>query len=162
MRPICPLVAQTDSSSVATTWNFAHGIVLALLAAVAVDLGFGVAFINDVVAYLIAVYMCLLLAILVGRSGPSHWSRRVVYRLPIAVTTAMVVTASLRSWALFEIPIGQYTTTGHSPYVVLPVCALISVTAYELLGRAGFWGRGLRRAPVVDPRAGGDPAEPAE
>ncbi len=132
---------------------------VALLAAVAVDYGFGAAFINDVVAYLIAAYLCLLLALLVGRSGPRHWSRRIVCRLPVAVLVPALVVPSLRGWALVALPLGDFTTTGFSPYIVLPVCALLTVLAFELGAR-------IRPAHCV-PIAGAQPpgargGEPAE
>lgn len=114
-----------------------HALSLALLAAVAVDFGFGVAFVDDRVAYLVTAYVCVLFAILVGRSGSRHWSRKVAWRLPMALLIASVVVLSLRGWALFELPFGEFVTTGHSPYVVFGVCALLSGGLYGAL-RARF------------------------
>lgn len=124
---------------------------MALFAAVAVDFGFRVAFIDDTVAYLVTVYVCVLLALLVGRNRGPIAIRRMLWRLPIAVMVALGTLVSLRSWALIEIPIGRTTTTGHSPYVVLSVCALISTAIFEGIARwlSAREASGARAAAVV-------------
>ena len=44
-----------------------------------------------------------------------------VWRLPLAVGVALLAVVSLRGFLLVELPFGRYTTTGHSPYVLLPM-----------------------------------------
>lgn len=135
--------------------TFLHALAVALFAAVAVDFGFRVAFIDDTVAYLVTVYVCVLLALLVGRNRGPLAVRRMLWRLPVAVMVALGTLVSLRSWALFEIPIGRTTTTGHSPYVVLSACALITTGIFEgisrwLSARAASSARATAVAPVAE------------
>lgn len=97
------------------------------------------AFVDDTLAYLLTLYVCILLAILVGRGTRGHWSQRVLWRLPIAVVTAFLVVLSLRSWALVELPMGRYVTTGHSPYVVFMACAMLLGLLYVTLPSLSAW-----------------------
>jgi hypothetical protein len=114
--------------------NLLHAGLLSLFAAFAVDLGFSVAFVDDTVAYMATLYSTLLVAFLVGRKG-EHWSRRVVWRLPFVVAVSVFVVVSLRTWALFALPVGDGWQSGHSPYCVLPCSALLLTTLLELLAR---------------------------
>jgi hypothetical protein len=126
--------------------NLLHSVALGLAAALAVDFGFGVAFVDDGVAYLATAYCCVLTALLVGRSAPAsndprpptHWSRRMLWRLPLAVGVAVLAVVSLRSFAMVELPFGRVTTTGHSPYVLLPTAAVVLVLLLTALGGGGF------------------------
>jgi hypothetical protein len=104
-----------------------HALALGALAALAVDFGFRTAFIQDSVAYAVTAYTCCLVVFLVGRDGAAHWSQRLPARLPIAVLMGACTVLSLRSWALFPIPLGRGTTSGHSPYVVLICACLLSI-----------------------------------
>ncbi len=135
--------------------NLLHAGLLSLLAALAVDLGFSVAFIDDTVAYMATLYSTLLVAFLVGRKG-EHWSRRVVWRLPFVVAVSVFVVVSLRSWALFALPIGDGWQSGHSPYCVLPCSALLLIGLLEILARFVGVQSGTTTAASVPSRA---PAE---
>jgi peptidoglycan biosynthesis protein MviN/MurJ (putative lipid II flippase) len=110
-----------------------HALVLGALAATAVDFGFRAAFIGDSVAYAVTAYTCALVAFLVGRTRREpedrHWSDRVVVRIPVAVLIGAVTLLSLRSWAMWHINLGRGTTTGHSPYIVLPLACVLTALA---------------------------------
>jgi hypothetical protein len=139
--------------------NLVHAGLLSMLAALAVDLGFSAAFIDDVVAYMVTLYSTALVALLVGRRS-EHWSHRVPWRLPFVVAVSVVVVASLRSWALFALPLGDGWQSGYSPYFVLTSSGLSFIALVELLARltprADTATRGRGQAPPVRPRA---PAE---
>jgi len=110
-----------------------HALAIALLSALAVDFGFRAGFINDVVAYLVTAYTALLVVVLAGRSGSPHWSRRVVWRLPMALVVSVATVFSTRSWALFELPWSDFATSGYSPYFVLGVVGGLLGGVLELL-----------------------------
>jgi hypothetical protein len=109
-----------------------HALALSLIAAFAVDFGFRSKFISEPVAYLTTLYCCALVALLVGGSE-LPWPRRVALRLPVALICGSLSVVSLRSWARIPLDIGHGTTTGHWPYAVLPVAALLSALTFLLL-----------------------------
>jgi hypothetical protein len=123
--------------------QFATSFAVALLAAVAVQLGFGAAFVDDAVGYPVVVYVCALAAI-AARSG--------VGLHPLLRAVVAAVAGGLTLWALrtklqFEFPFGQFLTTGHWPFFALPAAALVG----ELTNAALF--RALRARTTQAPKA---------
>jgi len=110
--------------------KLATSFAVALLAAVAVQLGFGAAFVDNAVGYPVVVYVCALAAI-AARSG--------VGLHPLLRATVAAVAGGLTLWALrtallFEFPFGEFLTTGHWPFFALPVSALVGE-----LSNAAIW-----------------------
>jgi len=138
-------------------FNLAHALALSMFAAFAVDLGFGAAFVDDVVGISITVYFGILVSLLVGRRGAPHPSKRIPVRVPAAALLGLLIAWSLRGWAMVQLPVGQYTTTGHSPYVALSICALLIVGSFDLLSRIGVTAPSERpsASPQVDAPADG-------
>lgn len=125
--------------------NVLSALSVGLLAAVAVDRGFGPGFIDDIVAYPAVVYACWIAAVAcrlrASRSAaPRVW---VLNLLSHAVVGALVLW-TLRSILQFELPIGRFTTTGHYPYFALPVTCVSAQLVWELAGK-----RTMNRAPEV-------------
>lgn len=117
-----------------------------LLASVAVDLGFGPGFIDDVVAYPVVVYTAWVSAVVVRmRMRATGGPRAFLLNLMSHGSVAAIVVVILRTVARVELPVGKYTTTGHYPYFVIPVACVIAQLVWELVGR-----RSTNRAPVVN------------
>lgn len=113
----------------------ARGVPVSLLAAVAVDLGFGVGYVSDVIAGLTTAYAT---ALAVGFSGLEPSGKvvgRLWFRLPVSVVVALSLLALLRGPLLFNLPISEYATTGHSPYFVFPFAVISSLLLLVLLSR---------------------------
>lgn len=113
----------------------ARGVPISLLAAVAVDLGFGVGYVSDVIAGLTTAYAT---ALAVGFSGLAPYGKvvgRLWFRLPVSVAVALSVLALLRGPLLFDLPISEYATTGHSPYFVFPFALVSSLLLLVSLTR---------------------------
>ncbi len=107
------------------------GLGLALLAALAVDLGFGAAFVSDAVAYPICAYVGALAAGVIRRSDASV---RVAWwvRVPLAAAVAVLVALGLRTIGLYQLPFGEgMRTSGHWPYFVLPCVVLAALGSVE-------------------------------
>jgi hypothetical protein len=119
---------------------------VALLASVAVDLGFGPGFIDDVVAYPAVVYAAWVTATVVRlRVGASGGPRAWVLNLMSHGSVAAVVLVLLRTVARVELPFGKYTTTGHYPYFAIPVACVVAQLVWEIVGK-----RSTNRAPAVN------------
>lgn len=119
---------------------------VALLASVAVDLGFGPGFIDDVVAYPAVVYAAWVSgAVARLRLGAAGGPRVWLLNLMCNGSVAAIVLVLLRTVARFELPVGKYTTTGHYPYVAIPVACVIAQLVWELVGK-----RSTNRAPAVN------------
>lgn len=117
-----------------------------LLASVAVDLGFGPGFIDDVVAYPAVIYAAWVSGAVVrvrssAGGGPRSW----LLNLMSHGSVAAIVVVMLRTVARVELPIGKYTTTGHYPYFVIPVACVLAQVVWELVGK-----RSTNRAPAVN------------
>jgi hypothetical protein len=107
---------------------------LSLCAAVAIHLSYGAGFVDDLVAYPTTAYVCALTAFS-ARYDDVKFIQRGMVRLLLGGLLGPLVLVQLRSWALLEVPVGQYVTTGHSPYLVLPTATLVVVLLLELLAR---------------------------
>ncbi len=119
---------------------------VALLASVAVDLGFGPGFIDDVVAYPAVVYAAWVSGAVVRlRLGGAGGARVWLLNLMSNGSVAAIVLVLLRTVARFELPVGKYTTTGHYPYVAIPVACVTAQLVWELVGK-----RSTNRAPAVN------------
>lgn len=117
-----------------------------LLAAVAVDQGFGPGFIDNVVAYPAVIYSAAVSATVVRwRSNASGGGRAWLLNVISHACLSAVVLVLLRTLLKFEIPIGTFTTTGHYPYFAIPVACVVAQVVWELMGR-----RITNRAPEVN------------
>lgn len=117
-----------------------------LLASVAVDLGFGPGFIDDVVAYPAVIYASWVSGVVVRqRTRALGGARAFFLNLMSHGSVAAVVVVLLRTVARVELPVGKYTTTGHYPYFVIPVACVVAQVVWELVGK-----RNTNRAPAVN------------
>jgi hypothetical protein len=117
-----------------------------LLASVAVDLGFGPGFIDDVVAYPAVVYTAWVSGAVVRlRTNAGGGPRALLLNLMSHGAVAAIVVVLLRTVARVELPIGKYTTTGHYPYFVIPLACVAAQVVWELVGK-----RSTNRAPAVN------------
>lgn len=105
--------------------------IIGLLAATALDLGFGPGFVDDAVAYPAVIYTCLLAAAVARSQGASVGSWFV--HLACVASLGAVVLVTLRTVALVELPFGNYATTGHFPYVAVPLCTTLPALVWELV-----------------------------
>jgi hypothetical protein len=105
--------------------------VVGLLAATALDLGFGPGFVDDAVAYPAVIYTCLLAAIVARTQGGAE--RPWYVHLLCNASLGAIVLVALRTVALAELPFGDYATTGHFPYVAVPLTTTIPALVWELL-----------------------------
>lgn len=130
------MTARSSSSFAAGARALVAAICVSLLAAAAVDFGFGVGFVSDRIAWATTTYTTVLVVMLIGReSGNPHPAHRVWLRIPAAVFAASLCLWLLRGVLLVELAEGSFVTTGHSPYVVLPVAAVCSLLLLSLLAR---------------------------
>lgn len=121
----------------------AEAVLVSVACAFAVHLGFRAGFVSAVVAWGTSAYMVTLVVMLVGRDGENpHLAHRSWVRIPLSVSISACCLWLLRGPLLFELPVQTFTTTGHSPFVVFPVSALLSAVALMLLER--FVGRPAR------------------
>jgi hypothetical protein len=127
--PLVPLPNAARNAAVASTFLTSLGI--ALLAALAVQLGFGAAFVDDALGLPIAIYTCALCAAF-ARSVPGVQR---VQRIGVACAVGALTAWALRTVLMFELPFGQFVTTGHSPFTSLPLSAL----AGELVNACIAW-----------------------
>lgn len=117
-----------------------------LLSAVAVDLGFGPGFVDDVIAYPAVVYSCWVSAVVArSRSGGGGGPRVWIANLLCNGSIGAIVLVVLRTVARFDLPVGKYTTTGHYPYFAIPVACTLGQLVWELIGK-----RNTNRAPEVN------------
>jgi hypothetical protein len=107
-----------------------------LIAATAVQLGFGAAFVSDGVGWATACYATALTLALIGRNADDpQLVDRIWVRIPVGLAAAAVSLLLLRGPLRFDLPLSEFQTTGHSPFVVFPVAALTGLAALTLLGR---------------------------
>lgn len=114
------------------------GLVLfaSLLAAAAVHLGFGAAFVSEVVAFATTAYSTALAVLVLPRdTSTGHFSQRLLVRIPLACAVSGLTLSLLRGPLLFDIPGTEFMTTGHSPYVVFPVAGVATLLVLWALGR---------------------------
>lgn len=117
-----------------------------LLSAVAVDLGFGPGFVDDVIAYPAVVYSCWVSAVVVrSRSRAGGGARVWLANLVSNGSIGAIVLVALRTVARIDLPVGKYTTTGHYPYFAIPVACTLAQLVWELIGK-----RSMNRAPEVN------------
>jgi hypothetical protein len=143
------------------TWTAIVGGValVGVCAALAVDLGFGVAFVSDTVAVALTVYVAGLAAYFVGRRrDSSHWTQRGMLRVPLAAAAAPGLLALLRGPLLFPLPYLDTATTGHSPYFVLPLVSIVTPVVLEVVFRVESGAKTESRAAGIGtaPRHGVD------
>lgn len=102
-----------------------------LLAATALDLGFGPGFVDDAVAYPAVIYSCVLATLIVRSQGGGDrpWLLHVLCNASLGA----VVLVALRTVGLVELPFGNYATTGHFPYVAVPSATTIPAIVWELV-----------------------------
>lgn len=106
-------------------------LVVGLLAATALDLGFGPGFVDDAVAYPAVVYTCLLATLVARTQGGA--SKPWFIHLLCTASLGAVVLVALRTVALVELPFGNYATTGHFPYVAVPLATTLPALIWELV-----------------------------
>lgn len=104
---------------------------MGLLAATALDLGFGPGFVDDAVAYPAVIYTCLLATVVVRTQGGTR--RPWFVHLLCNASLGAVVLVGLRTVAMVELPFGNYATTGHFPYVAVPLATIIPQLIWELV-----------------------------
>lgn len=121
--------------------QFALSLAVAMLGAVAAYFGFGPGFVDDVIAYPLTAYVCAFAAF-IARPGLAV---EPFLRALIAAAVGALGLWALRTVALFTLPIGQFVTTGHSPFVALPICALLAEGTNQLLA----WLRSARSGESV-------------
>lgn len=124
---------------------FTVGLALlaSLFAATAVQLGFGAAFVSDGVAYATTGYATLLSLLVAGREPDDDaLANRLWLRLPVAVGATLLVLVLLRGPLLLQLPMTEFWTTGHSPFVVFPVATSTGLGILWLLRRLPRRSRG--------------------
>lgn len=109
---------------------------LSQLSALAVDFGFGAAFVDNRIGYLIAAYVGALVALLFGRDGLSSCGHPAIRGL-VGLVVALGTLGVLRTWALLSLPFVEFATTGHTPYFALPAVALLVTSALHAVVAAG-------------------------
>jgi hypothetical protein len=118
--------------------RLAQGVLVSLLAATAVDLGFRGGFVVAHIAWATTAYATALIVVLIGRdSARDHFSERVWVRVPLAFTTGGLTLLLLRGPLLGRLPHSELATTGHSPYVVLPSATVVTFSMLALLRCVG-------------------------
>jgi hypothetical protein len=111
-------------------------VLVSLVSATAVQLGFGGAFVSDGVAWATSCYATALCVALVGRNGEQPaLADRVWVRAPIGLGAAALTLLLLRGPLRFGLPFSEFQTTGHSPFVVFPVAALVGLGILALVRR---------------------------
>jgi ABC-type sugar transport system permease subunit len=117
-----------------------------LLAAVAVDQGFGPGFIDNVVAYPAVIYSAAVAATVARwRANASGGGRAWFLNVVSHACVSAVMLVLLRTLLRFELPIGTFTTTGHYPYVAIPLTCVAAQVVWDLMGK-----RMTNRAPEVN------------
>ncbi len=117
-----------------------------LLAAVAIDRGFGPGFIDDAIAYPAVIYSAWVAgAVARLRAQAGGGARAWALNLMSHGSVSAIVLVSLRTIAQVELPVGSFTTTGHYPYFAVPVACTLAQVAWELIGN-----RRTNRAPEVN------------
>lgn len=117
-----------------------------LLAAVAVDQGFGPGFIDDVVAYPTVIYSAAIAGTVARwRSNASGGGRAYLLNIISHACVSAVALVLLRTLLRFELPIGTFTTTGHYPYFAIPVACVAAQVVWALMGK-----RMTNRAPEIN------------
>jgi hypothetical protein len=134
--PALPRVAPPVPWAARPWLAFPFALAVSLLAAVAVDFGFRAAFVSDAVAWGTTAYASALVVLFAGRDRNNpHIAHRPWVRVPLALAVTGVCLLLLRGPLLYPLALGSFTTTGHSPYVVLPVSALLSLLLLWGFGR---------------------------
>jgi hypothetical protein len=111
------------------------GLLVSLVCAAAVELGFGAAFVSNGVAWGTTCYATALTVSLIGRKDePALWDR-IWVRAPVGLASASLTLLLLRGPLQFDLPFTEFQTTGHSPFVVFPVATGLGLLVLVLLGR---------------------------
>jgi len=111
-------------------------LLVSLVAATAVQLGFGAAFVSDGVAAATTCYATVLTLLFAGRDTESPGlADRWWVRVPMGIGSAALSLLLLRGPLRFALPLSEFQTTGHSPFVVFPVATLVGLGALGLLRR---------------------------
>lgn len=121
-------------------------LAVGFLSAVAIDKGFGPGFIDDAIAYPAVIYAAWVAGAVArlrsaATGGPRVWVMNVMSHGSVSA----VVLVLLRTVARFELPVGEFTTTGHYPYFAVPVACTVAQVVWELMGR-----RITNRAPEMN------------
>jgi hypothetical protein len=106
-------------------------LVVGLLAATAIDLGFGPGFVDDAVAYPAVIYACVLATAVTRTQGGN--TRPWFVHLLCNGSLGAVALVALRTVALVDLPFGNYATSGHFPYVAVPLATTLPAVMWELV-----------------------------
>lgn len=112
--------------------RLSSGLLLAVVAALAVDQGFGAAFVDDAVAYPICAYVGALASVVVRRTDSTAWVASWRVRVPLSAAIAALALFALRTVGHYQLPFGtEAQTSGYWPYFALPSVVLAALVVVE-------------------------------